>query len=382
MKRFSIVCIGIMSLTHPAITMAAESPEQNKTQVQLEAVAAAISDIESWLNSANEQHSEELERLREAEVAHSAAITASTAVAERVAALRVESASLLREQESLLNLKAEQEEILAVLLRAAYMSGDSLALKLLLNGEDLSEGSRMLSYARYLSEYQLDKIENYQLTLDQLTIVEANRESTLNELESRLQELQQEQSALKQLQAERSQAVNALARSITSRSSELEQLQLDRAELEKLLEEIARAMEGIRSFDDVPPFVDQKGELKPPLAGPLISRFGESYGGGSLRRQGIIIGAEVGTVVNAVHAGQVVFANWLRGSGLLVVIDHGEGFMSLYGGNEALAVAAGDWVDAGAVIATSGNGVSNQAGVYFEIRRSGQPQDPTDWLSP
>lgn len=382
MKRFSIVCIGIMSLTHPAITMAAESPEQNKTQVQLEAVAAAISDIESWLNSANEQHSEELERLREAEVAHSAAIAASTAVAERVAALRVESASLLREQESLLNLKAEQEEILAVLLRAAYMSGDSLALKLLLNGEDLSEGSRMLSYARYLSEYQLDKIENYQLTLDQLTIVEANRESTLNELESRLQELQQEQSALEQLQAERSQAVNALARSITSRSSELEQLQLDRAELEKLLEEIARAMEGIRSFDDVPPFVDQKGELKPPLAGPLISRFGESYGGGSLRRQGIIIGAEVGTVVNAVHAGQVVFANWLRGSGLLVVIDHGEGFMSLYGGNEALAVAAGDWVDAGAVIATSGNGVSNQAGVYFEIRRSGQPQDPTDWLSP
>lgn len=382
MKRFSIVCIGIMSLTHPAITMAAESPEQNKTQVQLEAVAAAISDIESWLNSANEQHSEELERLREAEVAHSAAITASTAVAERVAALRVESASLQREQESLLNLKAEQEEILAVLLRAAYMSGDSLALKLLLNGEDLSEGSRMLSYARYLSEYQLDKIENYQLTLDQLTIVEANRESTLNELESRLQELQQEQSALEQLQAERSQAVNALARSITSRSSELEQLQLDRAELEKLLEEIARAMEGIRSFDDVPPFVDQKGELKPPLAGPLISRFGESYGGGSLRRQGIIIGAEVGTVVNAVHAGQVVFANWLRGSGLLVVIDHGEGFMSLYGGNEALAVAAGDWVDAGAVIATSGNGVSNQAGVYFEIRRSGQPQDPTDWLSP
>jgi septal ring factor EnvC (AmiA/AmiB activator) len=382
MKRIPIVCIAILGLIQSASAMAAENPEQGEAQAQLEAVATAISDIESWLSNANKQHSEELARLREAEVAHSAAIAATTAVAGRVAALREESTALQREQESLLDHKAEQEEILAVLLRAAYMSGDSQALKLLLNGEDLSEGSRMLSYARYLSEYQLGKIEQYEQTLDQLTMVEANRESTLNELESRLQELQREQSALEQLQAERNQAVNALATTITARSSELEQLQLDRAELENLLEEIARAMEGIRSFDDVPPFAEQRGEIKPPIAGPLLSRFGESYGGGSLRRQGIVIGAEMGTVVNAVHAGQVVFANWLRGSGLLVVIDHGEGFMSLYGGNEALAVAAGDWVDAGAVIATSGNGVSNQAGVYFEIRRNGQPQDPSVWLSP
>jgi septal ring factor EnvC (AmiA/AmiB activator) len=301
-------------------------------------------------------------------------------VADQVAVLSTESETLQQEQASLLNLKAEQEEILAVLLRAAYMSGESQALKLLLNGEDLSEGSRMLNYARYLSEYQLGKIAQYQQTLDQLATVEANRESTLDELESRLQELEQEQNALARLQAERSEAVNTLASTISARNSELEQLLLDRAELENLLQEIARAMEGIRSFDDVPPFAERRGELDPPLSGPLLSRFGDSYGGGSLRRQGIVIGSEIGTVVNAIHAGQVVFANWLRGSGLLVVIDHGEGFMSLYGGNEALAVAAGDWVDAGTVIATSGNGVSNQAGVYVEIRRNGQPQNPADWL--
>lgn len=380
MKPFSIVCISILGLIPAVATLAAESLEQGEAQAQLDAVATAIADIEDWLSNANQQHSEELARLREAEITHSAAVAATRAVADQVAVLSTESETLQQEQATLLNLKAEQEEILAVLLRAAYMSGESRALKLLLNGEDLSEGSRMLNYARYLSEYQLGKIAQYQQTLDQLATVEANRESTLDELESRLQELEQEQNALARLQAERSEAVNTLASTISARNSELEQLLLDRAELENLLQEIARAMEGIRSFDDVPPFAERRGELDPPLSGPLVSRFGDSYGGGSLRRQGIVIGSEIGTVVNAIHAGQVVFANWLRGSGLLVVIDHGEGFMSLYGGNEALAVAAGDWVDAGTVIATSGNGVSNQAGVYVEIRRNGQPQNPADWL--
>lgn len=381
MNKIRLVCISLLALLQPVTGFGAESQQLGETQAQLESVAEAIADIESWLADANSQHSDELARLREAEVAHSAAIAAIQSANEQIAALEIESNALELEQESLLSQKAEQEEILAVLLRAAYMSGESQYLKLLLNGEDLSEGSRMLNYARHLSEYQLQKIEQYQQTLDQLATVETNRASTLSELENRLEDLEREQRALALLQNERSEAVSALEASISNRSSELEQLQLDRAQLENLLQEIARAMEGIRSFDDVPSFAAQRGELNLPVTGPILSRYGDSYGGGSLRRQGIIIGSEPGTVVSAIHAGQVVFANWLRGSGLLVVIDHGEGFISLYGGNEALAVTAGDWVDAGEVIATSGNGVSNQAGVYFEIRRNSQPVNPSDWLS-
>jgi len=381
MKKIKIVCISLLALLQPVTGFGAESQQLGETQAQLESVAEAIADIESWLADANSQHSDELARLREAEVAHSAAIAAIQSANEQIAALEIESNALELEQESLLSQKAEQEEILAVLLRAAYMSGESQYLKLLLNGEDLSEGSRMLNYARHLSEYQLQKIEQYQQTLDQLATVETNRASTLSELENRLEDLEREQRALALLQNERSEAVSALEASISNRSSELEQLQLDRAQLENLLQEIARAMEGIRSFDDVPSFTAQRGELNLPVTGPILSRYGDSYGGGSLSRQGIIIGSEPGTVVSAIHAGQVVFANWLRGSGLLVVIDHGEGFISLYGGNEALAVTAGDWVDAGEVIATSGSGVSNQAGVYFEIRRNSQPVNPSDWLS-
>lgn len=104
--------------------------------------------------------------------------------------------------------------------------------------------------------------------------------------------------------------------------------------------------------------------------------------GGSLTRQGILIGAAEGTPVSAVHPGYVAFASWLQGQGLLVVLDHGEGFVTLYGGNQALAVEAGDWVQRDQVIATSGRGLSNeQPGLYFELRREGEAQNPSQWLS-
>ena len=112
-----------------------------------------------------------------------------------------------------------------------------------------------------------------------------------------------------------------------------------------------------------------------------LNRQGSDYGGGSLVRKGLSYAPNPGNPVRAVHAGRVVFADWLRGSGLLIVLDHGQGYMSLYGHNEALTVSGGDWVDAGEVLARSGiNSSDRTAGLYFEIRRNGEPQDPTAWL--
>lgn len=369
----------VLALPCSAI-LAAENREQ--TQSELESVATAIADIQQWLASANQRHSDELETLRETELALSASHESVSALESNISALRAESDSLHQTQRELETAKTEQEEVLAILLRAAYMSGESQYLKLLLNGEDVSEGSRLLNYARRLSEYQRQQISRHRETLASLASTEADLQENLNALESDLQLLQDEQQNLITLQQTRSEAVTTLQRSIASRSSELEQLEMDRAELEMLLVEIARAMEGVRSFADVPPFAEQRGDLAPPIPGPVLNRFGESYGGGSLSRQGIVLGAATGTPVEAVHAGQIAFANWLRGSGLLVVIDHGEGFMSLYSGNEALAVSAGDWVDSGDVIATSGNGIGEAPGIYFEIRRNGQPVNPSSWLQP
>ena len=159
------------------------------------------------------------------------------------------------------------------------------------------------------------------------------------------------------------------------------QLETQQSELQQLIEEITRALEGVSSFDQITPLADSRGKLPPPVDEPVAHAFGARYGGGSLVRKGLSYAPNPGNPVRAVHAGRVVFADWLRGSGLLIVLDHGQGYMSLYGHNEALTVNGGDWVDAGEVLARSGvNSSDRTAGLYFEIRRNGEPQDPTAWL--
>lgn len=373
--------LALFVLLSSTPSFAAENQDQQATQQQLEAVGLAITEIEDWLSSANQRLTSEQSQLRESELAFSAARDAVDSLQVEIDSLRAESDLLSSEQIELNRKKEEQEAALAALLRAAYIAGDTQYLKLLLNGEDISEGRRMLNYARWLSEYQVSQIADYESTLGALTQNQNQLAANVGKLNSQLAELELERNSLEEIQATREAALLALESSISDRSSELEQLETDRAELSTLLEEIARAMEGVRSFADVPPFAEQRGKFNPPVEGALLSRFGETYGGGNLSRQGILLGTSIGTPVETIHGGQVVFANWFRGLGLLVVVDHGEGYMSLYGGNEALAVAAGDWVDARTIIATSGMGSEDRPGVYFEIRLDGQAQNPENWLS-
>ena len=134
-------------------------------------------------------------------------------------------------------------------------------------------------------------------------------------------------------------------------------------------------------FDQIAPLADSCGKLPPPVDEPVAHAFGATYGGGSLVRKGLSYAPNPSNPVRAVHAGRVVFANWLQGSWLLIVLDHGQGYMSLCGHNEALTVNGGDWLNAGEVLARSGiNSSDRKAGLYFEIRRYGEPQDPTAWL--
>ena len=225
-------------------------------------------------------------------------------------------------------------------------------------------------------------INGDQETLTELADVQQQLDDNLSQLQQQETELARQSQELAAARDERAAALAALDADIDSRSQELEQLQFDQAELQALLDEIARSMEGVRSFADVPPITASQGRLNRPVNGDVAARFGSTYGGGSLSRQGIIIRTSEGSPVQAIHPGQVVFSDWLRGAGLLVIVDHGAGYMSLYGGNEALAKNAGDWVDAGEVLATSGLGGENGSpGLYFEIRRNGSALDPEDWLA-
>ncbi len=364
-----------------SISLPVKAQDAETTEAELAAVTAAISEISDWLETASEQQTASEQALRDAELAVSESTNAINLLQRDIASSEEHLRELENQQSALRQQRHANQELLKQILRASYVAGESSFLKTLLNQEDSREAGRQLYYAKVISEFQIAKLEEFQTTLDELESVNAAMTGELNALNDKQQRLNEEQQQLLSLQANREQTLAALEADIASRSSELEQLRVNQSELQKLLEEIARAMEGIRSFADVPPLNSARGELPMPVEGSIVSDFGSRYGGGSLTRQGIIIGASTGSPVTAVHPGYVAFADWLRGLGLLVIVDHGEGYVSLYAGNEALAVSAGDWVDRGQIVATSGAGIdSATSGLYFELRQGGEAQDPSAWL--
>lgn len=377
MHRTSLIFLLSAFLTSTGF--AAEEIEL--TQQELDSVNSAISDIQSWLVDASSRQTAAETQLREAEL-EVTRVSHSIAQIESVVATKQSELVALQEQQTQVNNRLETDrDLLRQAIRIAYLTNDQSFLKTLLNQEDIGESSRMLHYSRVFSDTQLARINSYRNALVELEQVNQSLTVTLNELNEQQLALQNEAAALSDAKEDRKTALAALNDDIAARNTELEDLESNQVELEALLAEIRRAMEGIISFADVPPFADARGSLPPPLAGPITTGFGSRYGDGNLVRQGITIAATEGTPVQAVHAGRIVFSDWFRGSGLLVILDHGNGYMSLYGANQALTQQAGEWVDAGETIATSGDGGSSgTAGLYFEIRYRGEAQNPQNWL--
>lgn len=372
--------LAIIAAVAPIYTHAAEATAQ--PQAELAAVTNAITSVQTWLLDANDSYSTDESNLREAELRINTLSGSIAAVRDELARTQSEQ-STLQQQSVMLELeKSRQNELLQQLLRAAYISGNQSLLKLLLNQEDPAKGSRMLHYYRSYSASQLQALQQYQSTLDAIATTNTELATTAEALLGQETELQNQLDSLASSKQARQLAMAQLQESIRARNAELEQLQVDQLQLQQLIEVIQRAIELIPAIADTTPFTARRGELPLPMTGIVVQSFGSRYGEGNLRRQGISISAPEGTSVRAVHAGRVVFADWLRGAGLLVIVDHGDGYMSLYGNNQALAKTAGDLVATGEVIATSGNGtVNSDASLYFEIRHHGTPQDPAQWLA-
>jgi murein hydrolase activator len=382
MFRIAKIEIALFFSAFTVIAVAQSTLDSDQAETELQAVGSAIAEIQSWLNDANKTASSEEATLAKA-TQELSIVARSIESLERNMQQQNNELSALRAQAAVLqDQKETQARSAASVIRAVYKRGTASPLKTLLSQGGLNRDARMRYYARTVSTQQLAKIDEFELTLAAITENETALAAGLAQLEQQQQELTTQQSALLAARDDQAAALEKFRGRIKSRADELEQLEFSQAELQRLIEEIRQTMEGIRSFEDVPLFSSAKGKLPLPVAGTIISRFGQQYGNGSLVRQGITLSVEPGTSVQAVHAGHVVFADWLRGSGLLVIIDHGNGFMSLYGGNESLSAAPGQWVDVGEIVATSGVSASNgEPSLYFEIRQRGQPQDPTSWLA-
>ena len=295
----------------------------------------------------------------------------------------------------------DQQARLADLVREQYVHGGGDALKLMLNGQNPSEVARNIEYYGYIGRARADLIRQHLASLAHLQELQSQ---TL-EQNSDLLKIKHEQIAQKKsLEAEkgsRQQVLYELSAQIRQQRKEIDTLVRDEKRLTRLIEKLARLAarpakpkpgsqpapkpgQAVTKVADASlaelNFPRLKGKLALPVAGEIINKFGQDREGGGPAWKGLFIRARQGNDVRSVGSGKVAFADWLRGFGNLLIIDHGDGYLSLYSNNESLYKQAGDPVRAGDVVATVGStGGQNEPGLYFELRRQGIPFDPLVW---
>lgn len=294
-------------------------------------------------------------------------------------ARRAELAGRRRTEEAALG---ERREALAGQIRAAHMIGQEEPLKLLLNQRNPAQTGRVLTYYQYFGRARASQIAAINGHIAELATLDA----ALAEEEARLLALEEQQkgelSKLQSARERRGRALVTLEAESKNRAKELERLKDQQGGLEKLVRELRRALERIDKFptDSKDAFAKLRGKLAWPAAGKLIASFGQTRAGG-VKWDGVLLSGAQGTAVHAVYHGRVVYADWLSGLGLLTIIDHGDGYLSLYGHNDRLYKEVGERVTAGDTIATVGDsGGRSTPALYFEIRRAGKPVDPRPWF--
>lgn len=273
-----------------------------------------------------------------------------------------------------------ERQLMAQQIRAAYKIGRNDYLKLLLNQEDPDLVGRMLVYYDYYNRARGERIDKINKSLQEINLLKENIQSEKKKLDGLRDEQLNKLEEFTTSRASRSESIARLQAYISDQGKQLQLLQRNEQEIETLVNQLRRQENIVKSFEEVPPFNSLRGKLKWPVAGKIGARYGNSRKGGKLKWQGVLIRAASGVDVHAVSTGKVVFADWFRNLGLLIIIDHGNGYMSLYGHNERLLKKVGDWVLVEESIAKVGDtGGQEHPNLYFEIRSSGAPVDPALW---
>lgn len=392
----ALACVVLACLmafwTDPAAAAAKQTPAQK--EAELRKLNQRIEKVRKSVNDDVRKRDKLSVELREAELG----VQAARKELDEIRAQRLAAEARLRELETEQTRRERELDgeraALAGELRTAYVNGREEQLKLLLNQEDPTSFGRMLAYYGYFGRARAARIQGIQDKLEHLALV---REKIVTE-KNRLVALEEQHNSrvadLKAAQERRTAAVGTINKQIKTRGGELKRLQSQAQSLEKLIRELRQAIEKSQSQGARPgkpgsavakqaPFEPLRGKLPWPVQdGKVLARFGAPRAGGAMRWQGMLIGTERGARVRAPYAGRVVYGDWLPGMGLMLVLDHGGGYMSLYGHNEELFRKVGDAVAAGDVIGSVGDsGGHAQPALYFEVRRGRTPVDPQIWLS-
>jgi septal ring factor EnvC (AmiA/AmiB activator) len=381
-QRFRILGGVVLSaiLCASSRTAAAEPADSAQANAQLAALRARIAELTGRMGSQLAQRDTLSARVRETELLIAAKrqrveeLRAAQLVAER-------RRSELRAEEGR-NLTALQSEraSLASQARAAYMIGRQEELKLLLQQNNPASLGRTLAYYGYFAEQRRRKIQSIQNDATRLQQLVAQIEQQTQELQTLQDETTQEIAGLQHARVERSVAVAALTQKLASGNQELGNLKREEQAVESLVADLARMMRDLPS-DPSQSFDRMRGKLPWPVSGSLSARYQtprENSGG--VRWNGVMIETERGAKVRAPFFGRVVFADWLQGLGLLMIVGHSGGYMTLYGHAEVLYKSVGDKVAPGDVIAALRDTEGAKPQLYFEIREGRKTVDPKLWL--
>ena len=360
---------------------------------------ARIEKLQAELTAAEGSRTEATDALRQSDRAVSEARRALFDLGQQGHDLEARLADVTQREARVRADSARQEDLAARLLRLQYEQGGPDGLRLLLEGRDPADAARHLEYYAYIQRARLDVIARLQAEAAELARLEADARAQREELARNEQEQTAQAKRLEKERAERAALVKKLSGDIARGRREIGKLKRDEARLTRLVERIAKALAARPAAPAAHPgkpvdrvadasvasqaFATLKGRLRFPVRGELANRYGGAREETGATWKGLFIRCATGETVHAIADGRVVYADWLRGFGNLLILDHGGGYMSLYGYNEGLLRQVGDRVRAGDPIAQAGaTGSSPESGLYFELRRDGAPFDPMTWIAP
>ncbi|HSN00934.1 MAG TPA: peptidoglycan DD-metalloendopeptidase family protein [Rudaea sp.] len=378
----ALLFLGCVSASvHAQTDDAARAAQEAQAKQKLEQVRGQIKALADAQKDTSAKRGNAVAALRDQELKIAATAKELRVLDARLVAQQGRLDDLLKQRAALDAKLKDQREALAALLRSAYAMGRGEELKLLLAQDNAANIARLLAYYGYFERARVGEIGALLKNLEALAQVQDEIEAQQATLKASRADRAAQVQQLDAERAARQQALDRLDVTLKDQKSRLAALGRD----EKALTDLIAKLRDI--FADIPktlagagPFTALRGKLPWPLHGRVVERFGAVIGG-SQASQGVLIAAKGGSEVHAVSHGRVVFADWLRGYGLLMIVDHGDGYLSLYGYNETLLKDVGDWVDADTAIATSGDsGGRPTPGLYFELRYKGKAVDPMSWL--
>lgn len=365
----------------PTLAQSQDVSREQATEQQLDALRDEIREIQQRIATQSSQRDDLQQALRDAEIRIAANDRQLESLQQQIDEVIAALESLDAEAAQLESQRVELESQLADEIRNLWALRQGGGLKVLFGDQGPDQTARNLAYYQRLLGSRTESIAAYEALLAD---IERNREARLasqKTLLARRADRQRERDRAAALQQERRQTLAAIERSLSRDSDRVAKLEADRKRLSRLLEELRSSIAELDTPASYKPFVDARGELKFPAGGRPRNRFGEQRNAGNLRWRGWLIPASEGSDVRAIHHGRVVYSDWLRGQGLLMILDHGDGWLSLYGHNRSLQADVGDWVQPGEVIAKVGSsGGATMSALYFEIRKDGKPVDPARWL--